>query len=101
MALPLLILLLSKRPTKALGFSGLLSLIGVFALRYNFVVGGEELPQAGTLLYSFEGGAKGWGFTIALLVLTLLLMYILPGIVNNLTTGKTPRIGLSFLYRTA
>ena len=91
MALPLLILILSKRSTKALGISGLLSLIGVFTLRYNFVVGGEELPQAGTLLYSFEGGAKGWGFTVALLAFTFLLIYILPGIVNNLTDGKIAR----------
>lgn len=83
--LPLLILLFSKRSTKALGFSGLFSLIGVFALRYNFVFGGEELPQSGTLLYSFEGGTRGWGLTVGLLILTFVLLYLLPRIMKNLT----------------
>ncbi|MGE4271263.1 MAG: NrfD/PsrC family molybdoenzyme membrane anchor subunit [Desulfitobacterium sp.] len=86
--LPLFILLFSKRSSKALGVAGLLSLIGVFALRYNFVFGGEELPQSGTLLYNFEGGLSGWGLTVGLLALTFVLLYILPRMMRNLTDRK-------------
>lgn len=83
MFLPLILLLFSQRSTKILGISGLLSLIGVFALRYNIVFGGEELPQAGTQLYLFEGGS-GWWLTAGLLVLIVILLIGLPKILQNM-----------------
>lgn len=76
MVLPLAIVLFCKGSAKALGMSGLLSLIGVFALRYNFILGGEELPNAGTLLFLFEGSA--WISVTVLLVLTVVLVLIMP-----------------------
>ena len=95
MILPLLIVLLSKRSGTALGLSGLLSLIGVFALRYNFVFGGEELPQAGTLLYLFEGG-RAWISTVVLLVVTAVLIFLVPGIFNSITGRRVTGSGKAF-----
>lgn len=92
MILPLVIVLFSKRSITALGISGLLSLIGVFALRYNFVLGGEELPQAGTLLYLFEGGSA-WISTGVLLVVTAVLIFLVPGILNNFSGKRTTGSG--------
>lgn len=86
MLLPLLLLVFSKRSVSILGISGLLSLIGVFALRYNFVFGGEELPQAGTLLYHLE---KGWISTVILLVITAILIVLLPVVFNSIAGKKT------------
>lgn len=87
MVLPLAIVIYSKGSIKALGISGLLSLIGVFALRYNFIFGGEELPNAGTLLYKFERG--GWISVTVLLVLTAVLVLVMPRLLANLMKGKT------------
>lgn len=87
MVLPLAVVLISKGSVKALGMSGLLSLIGVFALRYNFIFGGEELPNAGTLLFRFEGSA--WISVTVLLVLTVVLVLIMPRFLGNLMKGKT------------
>lgn len=87
MIVPLLILCFSKRSASALGISGLLSLIGVYALRYNFVFGGEELPQAGTFLYRFQGGSA-WISTVVLLVITAILIYVLPRVFNAFTGIK-------------
>jgi len=95
MILPLVIVLFSKRSVTALGFSGLLSLIGVFALRYNFVFGGEELPQAGTLLYLFEGG-RAWILTVVLLVVTAVLIFLVPGIFNSITGRRVTGSGKAF-----
>jgi formate-dependent nitrite reductase membrane component NrfD len=95
MVLPLLILLFSQRSVTALGLSGLLSLIGVFALRYNFVFGGEELPQAGTLLYHFEGGSA-WVSSLVLLALAGILIVILPGLLDNLTGRRASGTGKTF-----
>lgn len=88
MLLPLGILIFSQRSVRALGISGLLSLIGVFALRYNFVFGGEELPQAGTLLYQLAGGSA-WISTVVLLGIAALLIGVIPLIFNALTGKKT------------
>ena len=93
MLVPLGILLLSKRSTKALGIAGLLSLIGVFALRYNIVAGGEELPLSGTLMYTF-GETSGWIAVSVLLILTAILILILPGIVQRVIVGKTTVTGM-------
>lgn len=94
MLVPLAILLLSKRSTKALGISGLLSLIGVFALRYNIVAGGEELPLSGTLMYSF-GETSTWIIVSVLLMLAAVLILFLPGILQRVTVGKTTVAGTS------
>lgn len=88
MVLPLGIVLFSKGSIKALGMAGLFSLIGVFALRYNFIFGGEELPNAGTLLYGLEGGSA-WISVIVLLALTGILVFVMPGLLSNLLKGKT------------
>lgn len=87
MLIPLLILFLSKRSVLILGISGLLSLIGVYALRYNFVFGGEELPQAGTLLYRFDGGSA-WILIVGFLALTAILIYLIPRLFNACTDNK-------------
>jgi len=94
MFIPLVILVLSKRSVKALGISGLLSLIGVFALRYNIVAGGEELPLSGTLMYTF-GEMSGWIAVSILLILTATLILILPGIVQRVTVGETAVRGMN------
>ena|GEM_PF-537701 len=93
MLVPLAILLLSKRSAKALGISGVLSLIGVFALRYNIVAGGEELPLSGTLMYTF-GETSAWIAVSVLLILAAILILILPGIVQRVIVGKTTVAGI-------
>lgn len=94
MVLPLIIVLFSKGSVKALGIAGLFSLIGVFALRYNFVFGGEELPNAGTFLYRLEGGSA-WISIIVLSVLAGLLILVMPRLLDILMKGSktTTHIG--------
>ncbi|HVH96065.1 MAG TPA: NrfD/PsrC family molybdoenzyme membrane anchor subunit [Bacillus sp. (in: firmicutes)] len=79
MVLPIVLLLVSK--SKAMmGISSILSLIGVFALRYNMIIGGQELPRTGQMMRTLEGG---WGATVIFLVLSVILLIFLPTIVNK------------------
>ena len=79
MILPIVLLLISK--SKAMmGSSSILSLIGVFALRYNIIIGGQELPRTGQMMRTLEGG---WGTTAIFLVLSAILLISLPTIVNK------------------
>ena len=57
MVLPIVLLLVSKSKTM-MGISSILSLIGVFALRYNMIIGGQEMPRTGQMMRTLEGG---WG----------------------------------------
>lgn len=89
MIIPLAILLMSKRSPAALGLSGTLSLIGVLALRYNFVVAGEELPLSGTLMRTLEAGSASWIWALTFLILAFVLVLILPGIFENRSGRKS------------
>ncbi len=72
-----LILLSLKQSPYSMGIAGLCSLLGVFALRYNFVYGGQELPAAGTQLYH-QGGGIEWLSVLVLLGLGVVLIVTLP-----------------------
>ncbi|AFL98939.1 formate-dependent nitrite reductase, membrane component [Desulfitobacterium dehalogenans ATCC 51507] len=72
-----LILLSLKQSSATLGLVGVFSLAGVFALRYNFVFGGQELPTVGTQLYH-QGGGMEWLSVIVLLALGVVLLFVLP-----------------------
>ncbi len=79
---PLAIVVFAHRSGAALGVAGFLSLVGVMALRYNFVIAGQELPAQGTLLNTLEGGAV-WAYTAALLALTVILGYAVPAFLGK------------------
>ena len=81
MVLPIILLLVSKSKVM-MGISNILSLIGVFALRYNIIIGGQELPRTGQMMRILEGG---WGATAIFLVLSAILLIFLPTIVNKVT----------------
>lgn len=81
MVLPIILLLVSKSKVM-MGISSILSLIGVFALRYNIIIGGQELPRTGQMMRTLEGG---WGATAIFLVLSAILLIFLPTIVNKVT----------------
>ncbi len=80
---PLAIVVFARRSSAALGVAGLLSLVGVMALRYNFVIAGQELPAQGTLLNTLEGSGAVWAYTAALLALAVVLGYAVPGFLGK------------------
>jgi len=82
---PLAILLFSKRTSNLLALAGLSSLIGIFALRYNFILGGQELPVSGTMLYQ-QSNSFDWFIVIALLLLTVVLIWFVKPIATKLKT---------------
>jgi formate-dependent nitrite reductase membrane component NrfD len=81
--IPLAIVVFAHRSRAALGVAGLLSLVGVMALRYNFVIAGQELPAQGTLMNALEGGGAVWAYTAALLALSVALGYLIPGFLGK------------------
>ncbi len=81
--IPLAIVAFAHRSGAALGIAGLLSLVGVMALRYNFVIAGQELPSQGTLLNILEGSGAVWAYTAALLALTVILGYAVPAFLGK------------------
>jgi len=89
MVIPMVLVLFNRKSSGTLGLAGLLSLIGVLALRFNFVIGGEELPQSGTLMYGTELGSNMIMLTIGLLVLAGILIYIAPKLVTKLLKSNT------------
>lgn len=76
--LPLVIILFAHRSNAALGIAGLLSLIGIMALRYNVVIAGQELPVQGAFMNTLEDGNIVWFYTALLLAMAVALCYILP-----------------------
>jgi len=80
---PIAILLFSKRTSNLLALAGLSSLFGVFALRYNFILGGQELPVSGTMLYQ-QGSSFDWFIVIALLFLTVILVWLTKPVASKL-----------------
>lgn len=83
MVLPLILLIIS-RSYKVLGITGIFSLIGVLALRYNIVIAGQELPQTGTLLKTLENSTQGWIEMGVFLVLSFILLLFLPSVADKI-----------------
>lgn len=94
---PLAILFFAHRSQAALGIAGFLSLAGVAALRYNIVVAGQELPDGGTLLHTMGDGGAVWMYAAALLILSGVLAYIIPGFMEKCCQDdqRTTRTGAS------
>lgn len=84
MVLPLLLLVFSKGSTAILGISGLLSLVGVFALRFNFVIAGGEMPLTGTLFNTVDTSGAAWMEVTIFLVLSAVLVLLLPPLCKKL-----------------
>lgn len=87
MFLPFIIVVFSKNSVKALGAAGLFGLIGVFSLRYTIVFGGEEFPNAGTLLYRLQEGGD-WIPIIILLLFAGALILNMPRLIDKLMKIK-------------
>lgn len=87
--IPLAIVAFAHRSSAALGVAGFLSLVGVMALRYNFVIAGQELPAQGTLLNTLEGGGAVWAYVAALLALGGVLGWVLPNLLGKYC-GNSP-----------
>lgn len=84
--LPLVLLLLSSRgrSPSVLAGASLLSLLGVFALRYNLVYGGAELPLTGAGLNHANTPTAEWvGFTV-LLGLGIVLAVLVPSALDRI-----------------
>lgn len=89
MVLPLILLFVSHSKM-VMGISSILSLIGVFALRFNIIVGGQELPQTGGMMKVMEG-AHGWTVTAIFLTLSAVLILFLPAVVDKVLTKFKPK----------
>jgi len=81
MVLPLILLLISNSKI-VMGISSLLSLIGVYYLRLNIIIGGQELPRTGSMINIPENGTHAMIVTSIFLILAVLLVLFLPKIVD-------------------
>lgn len=72
---PVVILTLAKSSNGRI-LAALLSLVGVMAMRFNFVVGGQQLPMSGDSLVPYHAGS--WEYTLIILLAgaTITLMYL-------------------------
>lgn len=83
MIVPLVLLSESKKPNM-IPFAGLLSMIGVFFIRYNMVIAGQELPQTGTIMAYPENSMLMWGVFVIALVLAGLCIAFIPTIFESI-----------------
>ncbi|QED46029.1 NrfD/PsrC family molybdoenzyme membrane anchor subunit [Cytobacillus dafuensis] len=81
MVLPLILLLISNSKI-IMGISSFLSLIGVFFLRLNIIIGGQELPKTGSMMNIPENGTHAMILSSIFIVLAVLLILFLPKIVD-------------------
>lgn len=79
MLLPVVLLLIGKSRA-VVGLSSLLSIFGVFMLRYNIIIGGQDLPRTGQMMRIMDGG---WGETTIFLVLSAILLILLPALADK------------------
>lgn len=87
---PLILLLIPavRRSDTLATLPALLSIVGVFALRYNFVVGGGEIPLTSHMLNRSATSASEWGVTGALVALGLILVAAVPAIMRRVAVTK-------------
>ena len=86
MVLPVILLILASvgRMGGLAILAGLLSLMGVFALRYNLVIGGGEIPLTGEVLNYAHASPAIWTTFGVLAGLAAILALVMPGLLNRL-----------------
>ncbi|HVJ49718.1 NrfD/PsrC family molybdoenzyme membrane anchor subunit [Desulfitobacterium sp.] len=83
MILPTVMLMVSTKPN-TVAFSGVLSLVGVFFLRYNLVTAGQEMPLTGRVFGYAEQEPLMWGAFVLALGVVVLLTIIVPKFMESL-----------------
>lgn len=79
--LPLILVTVVKNK-HAVAFAGLLSFLGVLALRFNIVLAGQEIPQTGNLLNQLSGHVFDWVVFGLAFAAAIILITVLPIIFN-------------------
>jgi len=90
MLLPLLLLLLGPVRRSGVGsvVAAVLSLAGVFALRYNLVIGGGEIPLTSAVMNRVHTTPFVWGAVAGLSAAALVLVLLLPRLMGRLTSER-------------
>lgn len=97
--LPFLLLLLpqTKRSLGWISLASVLTLIGVIAMRINFVIGGQQLPLSGDTLNPYTADPKHLFFIVLFAAAEVLILYVafrfLPvyGLLKSPSTLKPPQ----------
>jgi formate-dependent nitrite reductase membrane component NrfD len=88
--LPLVLLLIPavRHSDTLASLPAVLSIVGVFFLRYNFVVGGGEIPLTSHLVNHSAAPASEWIVTGALIALGLVLVAAVPAALRRFVANK-------------